>query len=85
MSIQAHLPSGTMYQQAAAWELLVASIILAAMIVFRFVFRKTYHSFEYKGAGGFLSSGMTENSLAHTVLYFILFALVFSATMSFFV
>lgn len=78
--MSAHIPSGSIYQQAAAWELVIVSIILAGMIVFRCVKRSKFHS-----EGFSLKGMMNENSSAHTLLYFIIFALVFSAMLSFFI
>jgi hypothetical protein len=72
------MPSGSMYQQAAAWELVVTSIILAGMILWRCVKGNKFHS------DGWTRNVMVENSKSHTFLYFILFALVFSAMLSFF-
>jgi len=77
--MSAHMPSGSMYQQAAAWELLVTSIILAGMILFRWWKGSKYHS------DGWTKNFMVENSKSHTFLYMILFALVFSAMLSFFI
>jgi hypothetical protein len=73
-TITPHMPSGSMYQQAAAWMLVVVSLILFGMIVYK-IFKNKY-SFNF--------SIMNEGSPLHTALYLLIFALVFSATLSFF-
>jgi hypothetical protein len=83
-----HFPNGTVYQQAAAWELVVASILLFLLIVVRGLV--SYKTIDAKPSGtgifGVIKDSFTgENSTGHFVLYFVIFALVLSATVSFFV
>jgi len=76
-------------QQAASWELVVASIILGCMFVFRCVVYKSGEvTIGLPGKGGlknFFKNLMNEKAWPHTFLYLILFALVLSATVLFFV
>lgn len=77
-----HMPEGTMYQQAAAWELIIASIILFGMIVYRLK-----NNGMPSMSGMSLKSGdywMGEKSAGHFFIYFVLFVLVFSSAMFFF-
>lgn len=74
--MSAHMPSGSMYQQAAAWELLAVSVVLFLMICYRFKVGSHF--------GGWTKNPMVENSYSHTLLYIILFILVFTAMLSFF-
>lgn len=82
--MSAHMPKGSEFQQAAAWELLVASIILASLILYRFSKRNIFHAEGIRSFKG-LGSLIKENSIWHTILYIVLFVLVFSAMLSFFI
>ena len=79
--MSAHLPRGSDYQVAAAWELIVASIILLVMILTRMALNNAKFS---SRVPKFLENMMNEKGMAHLILYVVLFALVFSSAMSFF-
>jgi len=91
LNVTAHLPSGGTYQNAAAWMLVAASIILFVMLIVRSLmsYKKLLGggyweptSIPFVGRGlGYL---MDERGPGHLILYFVLFALVFSSAMSFF-
>jgi hypothetical protein len=77
--MSAHLPTGSQFKQAAAWELIVASVILFVMIVLRVMISKNWR------IPSLLSNVMNEDSKMHLALYVLLFVLVFSSALSFFV
>lgn len=86
---KAHMPNGSTHKESAAWGLIAVSIILFIMIGYRFVVYK-FSNFgglpnPLTGNAGFLRNLMKEDSFAHTLLYVVLFALVFNATLSFFI
>jgi hypothetical protein len=78
---QAHLPEGSDFKKAAAWELIVASIILAVMFLVRYCMNKGF----VPKLTNIFKPMMVENGNGHLILYFVLFCLVFSSAMSFFV
>jgi cytochrome b561 len=80
--MSAHMPIGGPQKEAAAWELIVASIILFVMILTRMALSSNKFSSKVPA---FLSAMMREGSKAHFALYVLLFALVFSSAMSFFI
>jgi hypothetical protein len=77
------LPNGSSFKQAAAWELVVASIILFVMVCLRGY--SIDRSITINSPMGFFKNLMIEKAWPHAFLYFILFALVFSSTLSFFI
>ncbi len=72
--MQGHLPTGSTFKQAAAWELIVASLILAIMLFLKI-----------KGKGISKMSIVERRPFLRLVPLFVLFVLVFSSAMSFFV
>jgi len=78
--MSAHMPMGSIYQQAAAWELVVVSIILFLMICYR-----VKNVGWGETSGRFYKNFMEEKSWVHTFLYFVIFVLVVSAMLSFFI
>ncbi len=78
-----HLPPDQPTKQAAAWELIVASIILALMVAFKLLERSKSSLIDK--VPSMIKGLMGENQTAHLALYVVLFVLVFSsAIMGFF-
>lgn len=78
--------NGTPNQQAAAWELVTASILLGILVFVRFViesgieFGKYMPSHSFPRQLTFIKQAFTGEGWPHFILYVIIFSLVVSAT-----
>lgn len=79
-----HIPTGSPYHQASGWMLIISSIILFFMVLYKL--GEHYPKFSVLSRFlSFMKPVMTEQKLSHLVLYIVLFALVFASAMSFFI
>lgn len=78
----AHVPTGSDYKVAAGWELIIASFIILLIIGYKF--RKvSWKPFSLKP--NYLYGGDGGKGRGMLIVYFVLFALVFSSALSFFI
>lgn len=79
-------PEGTDLKKAAAWETIVASILLGIMIIYKCIqlnFDTKQVSLGYEPLSKFVATVMGENKngpIYHIILYVVLFILVFSSS-----